>query len=143
MSLKRPNAMQLATTAVKPVRPYNRFGAQKIADTGVDPDAGYKHFLTQDPFKNIDVHRDRCCATIMETSVRVPIGQVPYGTTTRTYALGMTLDAKLDRQKLGIEARNFPRNKTDNLSFEAPSSTRPFQKVFDQVVTKPRFDKNR
>lgn len=91
--------MQLATVAVKPVRPYNRFGPNqyKVAGTGVDPKGTYKHFVEQDPFKNIDVHRDRLNSTIMERSVKIPLGQVPYGTTLETYKKGMTLDAKLDR----------------------------------------------
>ena len=33
----KPTAMQIATTAVKPTRPFNRFGASKIAGTGSDP----------------------------------------------------------------------------------------------------------
>ena len=33
----KPNAMQIATSTVKPVRPFNRFGASKIANTGLDP----------------------------------------------------------------------------------------------------------
>ena len=77
--------MQVATTAIKPVRPYNRFGPSKIINTGLDPTANFKHFVGNDTFKNIDVHRDRKCATIMETSVKIPKGQVPYGTTTMTY----------------------------------------------------------
>ena len=55
----RPNQMQVATTSVKPVRPYNRFGQSKIAGTGLDPHGSYKHFINNDTYKNIDIARDR------------------------------------------------------------------------------------
>jgi hypothetical protein len=35
------------------------------------------------------------------------------------------------------------RNKTDNISFEPPpAADRPFQKVFDEMVTKPKYNIN-
>ncbi len=71
MSVK-PSAMQIATSRPKPVRPYNRFGAQKIADTGKDPLGSFAAFIKHDPFKNIDVYRDRHEATKHETSVKIP-----------------------------------------------------------------------
>lgn len=134
--------MQIATTSIKPVRPFNRFGASKIAGTGSDPQGSYKNFILQDTFKNIDVKRDRFEATKAETSIKIPAGQVPYGTTTMTYKMGLSCDAKLDREKLGITSKTFPRNVTDNVSFEPPEQSRPFQAVFDAIVTKPHFNKN-
>ncbi len=70
----KPNAMQIATNSIKPVRDFNRFGPQKIAGTGSDPQGSYKHFIQNDAFKNIDVRRDRYEATKHETSVKIPIG---------------------------------------------------------------------
>lgn len=85
-----------------------------------------RNFIKNDTYRNIDVHRDHHAKTINETAVKVPIGQVPFGTTVHTYKLGLTLDAKLDRESLGITKKIFPRNKTDTISFEAPDATRPF-----------------
>lgn len=100
--MSKPSAMQIATTAVKPVKPYNRFGKSKIENTGIDPQGSYLHFIQNDAFKNIDVRRDYNEAHKSETAVKIPHGQVPYGTTVHTYQLGLTTDAKLDREKLGI-----------------------------------------
>ena len=112
--------------SVKPVRPFKRFGAYKMADTGQDPQGSYKHFVSKDPIQNIDVHRDLLKKITVEQSVKIPIGQVPYGTTLNTYKMGLNLDAKLDRESLGIKTKYFPRNPTDNLSFEPPEQSRRF-----------------
>ena len=77
-----------------------------------------------------------------ETSVKIPVGQVPFGTTTHTFKLGLSVDAKLDRDKLGIKSRIFPRNVTDNVSFEPPEQSRPFQSVYDAIVTRSTYRKN-
>ena len=77
-----------------------------------------------------------------EVSVKIPKGQVPFGTTTHTYKMGLTCDAKLDRERLGISHKTFPRNHTDNVSFEPPEQSRPFQAVYDQMVTQSRYSKN-
>ena len=37
---------------------------------------------------------------------------------------------------------NFPRNPTDLVSFEAPRADNSFQKVYDNMVTTHRYDKN-
>jgi hypothetical protein len=70
----KPNAMQIATSTVKPVRPFNRFGASKIANTGLDPQGSFKHFVQNDPIKNIDLARDRFESTKHETSIKIPKG---------------------------------------------------------------------
>ena len=64
--------------------------------------------------------RDRNEATKHETSIKIPAGKVPYGTTTETFKMGLTCEAKLDRLRLGIKTRTYPRNTTDNVSFEPP-----------------------
>ena len=68
------SAFQISTVQVKPVRPYNRFGASKISNTGLDPHGGYKSFIQKDAFKNIDVHRDRFESNKKETSIKIPAG---------------------------------------------------------------------
>ena len=67
---------------------------------------------------------------------------MPYGTTTHTYRLGLGADAKLDRDAKSISHKSFPRNPTDNLSFDPPAKDRPFQRVFDNMATKPDYNKN-
>ena len=66
--------MQLATTAIKPVRPYERFAATKKAGTGIDPDGSYRNFVKNDTYKNIDVHKEHAHAHINETAVKIPHG---------------------------------------------------------------------
>jgi len=72
----------------------------------------------------------------------IPKGQVPYGTTKSTYKLGLSPDAKLDRNALKLETQAFPRNPTDQVSQNPPVVKRAFQGIFDQMVQKPKYDKN-
>ena len=138
----KPSALQISTNKPNPVRPYCRFPATKVANTGKDPMGSYSHFVKQDPFQNLDWKRDHQKEHIHETAVKIPAGQVPYGTTTHTYKLGMSNEAKLEREKLGIQHKTFPRNPTDNMSFEPPAQERPFQQVYDKIVTEPKYNKN-
>jgi hypothetical protein len=67
--------------------------------------------------------------------------KVPTGTTTHTFLTGkLGKDGKLNREK--IEAKELPRNKTDHVSYDPPTSTRPQQRVYDLMMTKPRYSKN-
>lgn len=134
--------MQKSTTQANPVRPYCRFPATKVANTGKDPMGSYTHFVQNDPYKNLDWKRDHHKEHINETSVKIPAGKCPHGTAVHTYQLGLDKDAKLERKKLGISTKTFPRNPTDNLSFEPPVQDRPFQAVYDKIVTAPKYDKN-
>jgi hypothetical protein len=134
--------MQIATNAVKPVRPFSRFTSTKVAGTGVDPQGSYRDFINKDTFKNVDVRRDHNEENKEENSIKIPKGQVPYGTTTHTFKLGLSVDSKLEREKLGIKSRIFPRNVTDNVSFEPPEQSRPFQSVYDAIVTRSTYRKN-
>jgi hypothetical protein len=81
----------------------------------------YSHFVSNDPFQNLDWKRDHHKEHINETAVKIPAGKCPHGTTVMTYQLGLDKEAKLDRQKLGIAFKTFPRNPTDNMSFEPPA----------------------
>ena len=96
------NAMQTATTKPNPVRPYQRFPATKVCNTGRDPMGAYAHFVKNDPVLNMDWKRDHHKAHIHETAVKIPAGKCPHGTTVHTYKLGLSADAKLDREGLGI-----------------------------------------
>ena len=70
------------------------------------------------------------------------MGQVPYGTTTCTYRMGLSTDARLDRTTKNIVDHKFPRNPTDNLSFDPPANARSFQQVYDKMATQNAYEKN-
>ena len=61
------------------------------------------------------------------------------GTTKNTFAK-VNSNGVLERSN--IESRTFPRNPSDNISFDPPANDRPFQKVFDEMITKPKYDIN-
>ena len=68
-------------------------------------------------------------------------GKVPVGTATHTFMSGkLAADGKLDRTF--IEYKEPPRNKTDHVSYDPPSDTRPQQRVYDLMMTRPRYSKN-
>ena len=105
---------------VMPVRPYNRFGKGAVADTGIDPTGGFRHFIAKDPAINLDVHRDRKRYSMAENAITIPKGQVPSGTTKCTYRLGLDTEAKLQRDERRFSPAAFPRNPTDVVSSEPP-----------------------
>ena len=111
------NKMQVATTKPAPVRPYQRFPATKVCDTGRDAMGAYMAFVSKDPVTNLNWKRDHHKDNISETAIKIPVGKCPHGTTVHTYKLGMSADAKLDREVLGIKHKTFARNPTDKLSF--------------------------
>ena len=42
-----------------------------------------------------------------------------------------------------IEKKVFPRNPTDVISYDPPADERPFQKVYDEMITKSKYDINK
>ena len=69
------------------------------------------------------------------------IGKVPSGCGTFTFRTGkLKQGGALDRTN--IETREPPRNKTDNVSYDPPQNNRPQQKVYDLMMTKPRYGNN-
>ena len=113
-----------------------------VCDTGISPTGSFVDFIHKDPIIALNRHRDREATIKNEIYVKIPVGQVPHGTTKYTYKLGLDTDAKIDREKKGIQTKVFPRNPTDNINSEAPAIERPFQKLYDQMVTQPRYEKN-
>ena len=68
-------------------------------------------------------------------------GRVPVGTRTFIYETGkLDKEGKLDRSN--IVTKELPINKTDHISYDPPTATRPQQKVYDLMMTKPRYAKN-
>ena len=110
-----------------------------LAHSGNNRENNIRNFIRLDSIKNLDVHRDRKNQSIDVDRVHLPIGQVPSGTTLHTYKLGLDNDAKLKRKELKIEAKQFPRNTTDQISFEPPAADRPFQLEYDRIVTRAKY----
>ena len=88
--------MQEAFSAIRPVRPFQRFSPVKVANTGVDSLGAYRAFLEKDVIQNIDLRRD--LNRRRNTELNMP--PVPAGTTKQTYKIGLTKDAKLDRGRI-------------------------------------------
>ena len=87
----------------KPVRPYRRFIAGKTCDTGHDPVKTLKHFIGRDTIQAL--HTTRRTITLREDYDSVPRGKVPFGCTKQTFKLGLTSDAKMDRESLGFSTQ--------------------------------------
>ena len=88
--------------SVKPVRPYKRFPKSMVADTGINPTGAFVDFVRKDPIIALSRQRDYQATVKDEIFVKIPIGKVPHGTTKCTYSKGLDLNAKLDREALGI-----------------------------------------
>lgn len=108
------------------------------ADSGVNPMGSFNSFVSNDPIKNIDVWRDRVPKVDVEKEFGWLKKTLPAGTTTHIFISNKVKDAKLDRTN--IEIKENPRNKTDHISYNPPTSTNPTQKVFDNMLNAQRFD---
>lgn len=98
-------------------------------------------FTQKDTIKNIDVRRDEKQKVNIETEFAYMKNRIPFGATTFTYKTGkLDKDYKLDRTN--IITKELPRNPTDHLTYHPPGSTRPQQRVYDQMMTAPRYSKN-
>jgi hypothetical protein len=118
-----------------------RFKPSTIAHSGVDHLGSFHSFLKHDAIKNIDVRRDEKPPVNIEKDFGFMKGRVPVGTKTYIYQTGkIGKDGKLNRSN--IEAKELPINKTDHISYDPPTATRPQQRVYDLMMTKPRYAKN-
>lgn len=88
--------------------------------SGINPHGSYLEFLKKDPIKNIDVHRDSIGAApdLTEHKDKWAIG------TTKHIFKQVNAKGKIDRRT--IETVSFPRNPTDNISYDPPANDRPF-----------------
>jgi len=106
--------------------------------SGTDPEGSYLSFLNKDPIRNIDVIRDDAPLKQPNKDWSFMQGKVPAGTQTFIYKTGkLGPDGSLNREN--IEQKPMPRNKTDHVTFEPPQSNRPQQRVYDLMMTKPRY----
>mmetsp|Transcript_6467 Transcript_6467/g.5772 ORF Transcript_6467/g.5772 Transcript_6467/m.5772 type:complete len:130 (+) Transcript_6467:3-392(+) len=99
-------------------RPIERFKPTSLAHSGVNPNGGFIEFTRKDILRNIDVHKD---------NKSVPLQQArqgwPSGTTKCTFNK-VNESGVLDRSVM--ESMIFPRNPTDNVSFDPPAMERSF-----------------
>lgn len=66
---------------------------------------------------------------------------MPARTQTYTFKTGkLKQNGELNRENITIKEN--PRNKTDNISYNPPSASHPQQKVYDMMMTAPRYAKN-
>ena len=115
--------------------------ASTEAHSGRNPEGPFAAFTKKDATKNLDVRKDERPPVVIERDYPFMKNRMPYGTTTHIYKTGkLDPDYKLDRTN--IEVKELPRNKTDHVSYDPPTSTRPQQRVYDLMMTKPRYAKN-
>ena len=118
-----------------------RFKASTVAHSGVNPLGAFHSFTVKDPILNIDVRRDDKPKVNHARDFGFMIDRVPTGTQTFTFKTGkLGKDGALNRER--ITNKDAPKNKTDNISYDPPQSNRPQQRVFDLMMTKPRYNKN-
>ena len=80
--------------------------------------------MAKDPIKNVDVRRDERPKPDIAKEYPFMKNRVPTGTQTFTFLTNkLDKDGKLDRST--IITREPPRNKTDYVSYDPPTSTRP------------------
>ena len=111
------------------------------AHSGTDPQGSYLCFLKKDPIRNIDVVRDDKPLANTYVDYGFMKNKVPSGTGTHIFQTGkLNRSGRLDRT--GISTKELPRNKTDHVSYEPPTSNRPNQRAYDIDMTKPRYSAN-
>lgn len=89
----------------------------------MNPLGSFQSFLVKDAIRNIDIRRDEKPKVSIEKDFGFMKGRVPVGTKTFTYETGKLKDGKLDRAN--ITQKETPINKTDHISYDPPTATRP------------------
>lgn len=108
------------------------------ANSGTDPYGSYREFMKKDVQKPI---RTSALPQYQNNN------QDHFKSLQNTWAVGTTKYTKTKVQPDGTMTRDFKpvhkhNIKTDHISVEPPASERPFQKIYDQMLTKPAYDKN-
>lgn len=130
--------LQKTFATAKPTKPYERFRPPKVANTGCDPNGAFLKFIKKDCAEPISVRKEH---------FQPPIDQEHFKTTQGKWAVGTM---KFDKDKVtneGFIQRDFKpvsrhHIKTDHISVVPPDRDRPFQKVYDKILTKPAYNKN-
>jgi len=105
-----------------------------MANTGLDPLGSFNEFIKKDVIKNIDLHQTESKRVDdLESRKHFPaIG------TTKTI-IGGKVSSK---RAISLEGAGRTILKTDHISFDPPANERKFQKVYDYLVTQPRYSAN-
>ena len=128
-------------SSVSTFRRYERFRPTAVAHSGINALGPYAAFTKKDAIRNIDVKRDDGPLKELGADYAFMKDKVPSGTTTHIFKTGkLNAEGRLDRTC--IETKEAPRNKTDHVSYDPPQSNRPQQRVYDLMMTKPRYSKN-
>jgi hypothetical protein len=98
-----------------------------IYGTGVDPNGSFLEFTKKDVCKNIDIYRDT-------------IGHIAQGTAFT--ARNQSHVQSRQKNKEGNQTCNSTLLSTDHISYALPKSQRPFQKIFDQIITQTAHTAN-
>ena len=102
----------------------DRFLPSTVAHSGSNPQGPYESFFKKDPVRCINVRKDEKPRVDVEKDYGFMKGKVPTGTQTYTFLTGkLNQSGGLDRS--GVPQRDVPRNKTDHVSYDPPTSTRP------------------
>jgi len=102
-----------------------RFKSINPDNYGVDPHGAYTSFLVKDPITNLDPWRDsRTKPANLDLAYPYMKERVPVGTTTYSFTTGKQMqNGKLNRENISI--KYLPKNKTDCISCDPPTSDRP------------------
>jgi len=122
----------------KPTRPYQRFKPPKVAGTGADPHGSFFEFIKKDLAKPINVRKDH---------IKPDIDNNHFEATQKKWAVGVKTSTVGKVNSVGKLERDFKpvsrhHIKTDHISVVPPARDRPFQKVYDKILTKPAYNKN-
>lgn len=122
----------------KPTRPYERFKPPKVANTGADPHGSFLEFIKKDCAKPINVRKEH---------FKPEIDPNHFEATNKHWAVGTKTFNVNKVNGEGVFERDFKpvsrhHIKTDHISVIPPANDRPFQRVYDKILTKPAYNKN-
>lgn len=102
-----------------------RFKSVNPLNHGVDPHGSFLSFLVKDPIKNLDPWRDsRKKPSNLDTEYPYMKERVPVGTTKYSFMTGkLQQNGNLNRDNISV--KYLPKNKTDCISYDPPTSDRP------------------
>ena len=122
----------------KPVRPYERFLPPKCANTGLDPVGGFKDFIKKDWAKPINLRKDHFVREVDTEHFESLKSNWAVGTQ-KFNTEKVDGSGKLERNFTPVSKHYI---KTDHISVVPPERDRPFQKVYDKILTTPAYNKN-
>ena len=107
--------------------------------TGIEPRGAFLSFTNHDVIKNIDIHRDQ---TIRNDDLNAKKSKIAIGTSKKCRQY---ITSEMERNKpRTLEAPGILSKKlgTDHISYVPSVPDKPFQKVYDQMITKAPYAAN-